>query len=66
MSHNKQHTKNSKGSKNKNYKTRHKKNSSGNAWDGAVETIPTPPVVNKNSKKKKTKTNTKMKVKKNG
>jgi hypothetical protein len=64
MSHNKQHTKNSKGSKNKNYKKRHKKNSGGNPWDGAEETIPTPPVVNKNSKKKKT--NTKMKVKKNG
>jgi len=65
MSHNKQHTKNSKGSTT-NYRKRIYKKKGGNPWDGAEETIPTPPIVNNNSKKKKTKTNTKMKVKKNG
>lgn len=59
MSHNKQH-KNTKGNKTKNYKKRHLKKKGGNPWDGAEETIPTPPVV------KITKIKTKMKVKKNG
>tara|TARA_R100000541_G_scaffold28311_2_gene37599 strand:+ start:2520 stop:2711 length:192 start_codon:yes stop_codon:yes gene_type:complete len=58
---------------------KHKKKPKKNAWDGAEEIIPTPPVIKKptaeeiaaynlriKKKKEKKKTKTKMKVKKNG